>query len=149
MTLDPVTGQLREGLARSVAYSPDGTTLTFKLRRGLHFNDGSKLGPKDIDFSFHLLYATSTASYVRSPLHGDDRLWQETNCYVDLEFTEACPGFWGIEFPKAETALASANVTRSFSSTCTLISRKNSSTNSCLVSRIYRSECHRVLWRRR
>jgi hypothetical protein len=44
------------------------------------------------------------------------RAFRPTNCYVDLEFTEACPGFWGIEFPKAETALASANVTRSFSS---------------------------------
>ena len=29
------------------------------------------------------------------------RAFRPTNCYVDLEFTEACPGFWGIEFPKA------------------------------------------------
>jgi hypothetical protein len=29
------------------------------------------------------------------------RSFRPTNCYVDLEFTEACPGFWGIEFPKA------------------------------------------------
>jgi TonB-like protein len=29
------------------------------------------------------------------------RSFRPTNCYVDLEFTESCPGFWGIEFPKA------------------------------------------------
>lgn len=65
VTLDPDTGQVREGLARSVVFSPDGSTLTFKMRRGLRFNDGSKLGPKDVDFSLRLLYARSTASYVR------------------------------------------------------------------------------------
>ncbi len=32
------------------------------------------------------------------------RSFRPTNCYVDLEFTEACPGFWGIEFPKAAKA---------------------------------------------
>jgi hypothetical protein len=44
------------------------------------------------------------------------RAFRPTNCYVDLEFTEACPGFWGIEFPKAGTALASAHVAKSLSS---------------------------------
>ncbi len=29
------------------------------------------------------------------------RAFRPTNCYVDLEFTESCPGFWGIEFPKS------------------------------------------------
>jgi Gram-negative bacterial TonB protein C-terminal len=32
------------------------------------------------------------------------RSFRPTNCYVDLEFTEACPDFWGIEFPKAGKA---------------------------------------------
>jgi Gram-negative bacterial TonB protein C-terminal len=44
------------------------------------------------------------------------RAFRPTNCYVDLEFTEACPGFWGIEFPKAGTALAGANAAKSLSS---------------------------------
>ncbi len=26
-----------------------------------------------------------------------------TSCYVELDFTEAAPGFWGVEFPKADT----------------------------------------------
>src|SRR6266853_3658323 len=29
------------------------------------------------------------------------RSFRPTNCYIDLEFTEPCPGFWGIEFPKS------------------------------------------------
>src|SRR5262249_26700100 len=35
------------------------------------------------------------------------RAFRPTNCYVDLEFTEAFPGFWGIEFPKSAPALPS------------------------------------------
>jgi hypothetical protein len=30
------------------------------------------------------------------------RSFRATNSYVDLEFTEPCPGFWGIEFAKVE-----------------------------------------------
>ena len=42
------------------------------------------------------------------------RSFRPTNCYVDLEFTEPCPGFWGIEFPKgaATASTASANVAK-------------------------------------
>jgi len=29
------------------------------------------------------------------------RVFRPTNCYVELEFTEPSPGFWGIEFPEA------------------------------------------------
>jgi ABC-type transport system substrate-binding protein len=65
VTLDPDTGQVREGLARSLVFSPDGTTLTFKMRRGLRFNDGTALKPADVDFSWRLLRAKSTGSYLR------------------------------------------------------------------------------------
>jgi TonB-like protein len=42
------------------------------------------------------------------------RAFRPTNCYVDLEFTEASPGFWGIEFPKAPAtpSAGGASVTR-------------------------------------
>ncbi len=30
------------------------------------------------------------------------RSYRPTACYVELDFTEAAPGFWGVEFPKAE-----------------------------------------------
>src|SRR5499433_44029 len=33
------------------------------------------------------------------------RSFRPTSCYVDLEFTEASPGFWGIEFPKSAPAV--------------------------------------------
>jgi len=33
------------------------------------------------------------------------RSFRPTSCYVDLEFTEASPGFWGIEFPKTAPAI--------------------------------------------
>ena len=32
------------------------------------------------------------------------RSFRPTSCYVDLEFTEACPDFWGIEFSKSAAA---------------------------------------------
>jgi hypothetical protein len=35
------------------------------------------------------------------------RSFRPTSCYVDLEFTEASPGFWGIEFPKLAPVLPS------------------------------------------
>jgi ABC-type transport system substrate-binding protein len=63
--LDPDTAQVREGLAKSMVFSPDGTTLTFKMRRNVRFNDGSLLKPEDVDFSYALLNARSTASYVK------------------------------------------------------------------------------------
>lgn len=42
------------------------------------------------------------------------RSFRPTNCYVDLEFTEPCPNFWGIEFRKSAvpTVPASASKTR-------------------------------------
>jgi len=39
------------------------------------------------------------------------RSFRPTSCYVDLEFTEPSPGFWGIEFPKAAaTSPAAVNL---------------------------------------
>jgi periplasmic protein TonB len=39
------------------------------------------------------------------------RSFRPTSCYVDLEFTEASPGFWEIEFPKAAaTSPAAVNL---------------------------------------
>jgi len=43
------------------------------------------------------------------------RAFRPTNCYVDLEFTEPCPGFWGIEFPKAAAAGSSVQITKKLS----------------------------------
>lgn len=40
------------------------------------------------------------------------RAFRPTNCYVDLQFTESCPGFWGVEFPKAAAPPDAASVAR-------------------------------------
>jgi hypothetical protein len=40
------------------------------------------------------------------------RAFRPTACYVDLEFTEACPGFWNIDFPKSGAAADTANVAK-------------------------------------
>jgi hypothetical protein len=37
------------------------------------------------------------------------RSFRPTSCYVDLEFTEASPGFWGVEFPKTAPTMPSQN----------------------------------------
>jgi hypothetical protein len=38
------------------------------------------------------------------------RAFRPTNCYVDLEFTEPCPSFWGIEFAKPTGPVAAAKL---------------------------------------
>lgn len=43
------------------------------------------------------------------------RSFRPTNCYVDLEFTEPCPGFWGVEFPKPGTAASVVSAAKKFS----------------------------------
>jgi len=40
------------------------------------------------------------------------RSFRPTNCYVDLEFTEPCPDFWGIEFPKSAVAALPASASK-------------------------------------
>jgi hypothetical protein len=37
------------------------------------------------------------------------RSFRPTSCYVDLEFTDACPGFWGINFPESAPVLPNAS----------------------------------------
>ena len=40
------------------------------------------------------------------------RAFRPTACYVDLEFTEACPGFWNVDFPKSVAAADAASVAK-------------------------------------
>jgi hypothetical protein len=43
------------------------------------------------------------------------RSFRPTNCYVDLQFTEPCPGFWGIEFPKVGAASGGGSAAKKLS----------------------------------
>jgi hypothetical protein len=40
------------------------------------------------------------------------RSFRPTNCYVDLEFTEPCPDFWGIEFSKSAVPAVPASASK-------------------------------------
>lgn len=51
ITLDAQTGEVGPGLAEKWDFSADGTTLTFQLRDGLKFSDGSPLTGDDFKFT--------------------------------------------------------------------------------------------------
>jgi peptide/nickel transport system substrate-binding protein len=53
--VDPKTGESRPNLAAKFDLSPDGKTVTFQLRDGLKFSDGSPLTGGDFKFSVEAL----------------------------------------------------------------------------------------------
>jgi peptide/nickel transport system substrate-binding protein len=52
---DPFTGEVVPMLAREVQVSPDGTTLTVPLRRGLRWSDGHLLTRTDVLFTWNVI----------------------------------------------------------------------------------------------
>ncbi len=56
------------GLAESWDASPDGTTLTFHLRSGVTFSDGSSFDSADVKSSLDAIQAEATAAVARSSL---------------------------------------------------------------------------------
>ena len=60
-----------------------------------------------------LLYLTNKATgkeVVTQVLR--KRAFRPTNCYVDLQFTESSPGFWGVDFPKSGVTPDAASVAK-------------------------------------
>jgi len=55
LSVDPKTGEPRPNLADKFDFSSDGKTLTFELRDGLKFSDGSPLTGDDFKFSVEAL----------------------------------------------------------------------------------------------
>jgi peptide/nickel transport system substrate-binding protein len=61
--IDPATGEPAPGLAKSWKWSDDGRTLTFALRKGVKWHDGSAFTAEDARFS-HLVYRDDYRSVV-------------------------------------------------------------------------------------
>ena len=52
MTFEPERpGELTGGVAESYAVSPDGRSITFRIREGLTFHSGNPVRPEDVEFS--------------------------------------------------------------------------------------------------
>ncbi|MFT5223525.1 MAG: ABC-type oligopeptide transport system substrate-binding subunit, partial [Glaciecola sp.] len=77
VNVDPVTGELKAGLAKKVQVAGDGTTVTIELPRDLATHDGGRLQADDLLTSFSRLASPANASRVRSllqPVQGYDEV---------------------------------------------------------------------------
>jgi peptide/nickel transport system substrate-binding protein len=64
LRLNRQTQQPEPDLAESWTVSPDGRELTFRLRQGLHFSDGSNLTSRDVVWSLRRVLAPATGAPV-------------------------------------------------------------------------------------
>jgi oligopeptide transport system substrate-binding protein len=74
-----LNNELTASLAESWKWSPDGKSVTFKLRKGLVFNDGSPLTAEDIAFTFTRLLDPKT----KSPYQGTYIMIKGAKDFVD------------------------------------------------------------------
>lgn len=84
--LDPATGKLRGGLAKTFANQPSGNGLTMTLKKGLRFSNGDKVTARDIQYSLTRIasedYGSALAPYLDNvrgypAVHGGDRTVSE------------------------------------------------------------------------
>ena len=60
-------------LAESYMYSPDGSSVTIKVKQGIHWQDGEEFNAEDVNFTMDALisasYANSTMLYRKHQKH--------------------------------------------------------------------------------
>ena len=66
--LDPRTGTMVPALAEGWEISPDGTEVTFKLRKDVRFHDGVPLTAADVVFTFDAIYDPSVPTSYKDVL---------------------------------------------------------------------------------
>ncbi len=83
LTRDPDTLDLKPLLAESYEVAPDGLTMTFHLRHGVTFSDGTPMTSKDVKFSFDWIM-NPVVDAARSRSYFTD---QGTTCEAPDEYT--------------------------------------------------------------
>jgi ABC-type transport system substrate-binding protein len=63
VAIDPVTGQLREALAKGWVVSDDNS-ITVKLRRGIRFTNGAELKATDVNYTLQQLVERANGAYA-------------------------------------------------------------------------------------
>ena len=107
--------QLVGDLAESWEISPDGLTITFKLRRGVHWHDGAPFTAQDVLFTYQVMVDPKTPTAYS----GDYKQVQKAEVLDDYTFRVTYPkpfapalGSWGLAMlPKH--LLAGQDITRS------------------------------------
>ena len=61
---DAATLQIRPALATSWSHSPDGRIWTFKLREGVHWNDGQPFTAADVKFTFDYIIDNEMSNWL-------------------------------------------------------------------------------------
>lgn len=70
LTVDPKTNELAPGLAESYQVSQDGKTITFKIRKGVTFHDGTPLTANSFKETFDRMLNPKTGAMLVSFLAG-------------------------------------------------------------------------------
>ncbi len=86
--LNPVTLEAAPGISEKWEISPDGKTITFHLKKGVHFQDdkcykdgkGPEITSKDVKYTLELISTKAEANYQFEPLL-KDRLLGATEFY--------------------------------------------------------------------